>query len=271
MKRFLTFMLCALCAFVLESCCNSPLKYDDGPAIPKMAIKAIYTTENMNADGKLDEAVWKIAPKYSMYRPITDKIRYSKPIRDAYKGDIVEPGFAQYAWDDKFLYVAVTFTDSDLHAEGMEDQLHHYQMGDVVEIFLKPEEETFYWEIYGTPRCKRTAFRFLSRSLGGLKSSFPEKCPLEKLTVGAQVDGTLENTWDVDKGWTCEVRIPLDEICLRGGDFTQYNWRIFTCRYNYCRYIYGRPELSTVPRQYQCNYHEHGDYGWLKFVKIEKL
>jgi len=269
-KNLITLAFCAVSAAVLSSCCTSNLKYDDGPKLPKTTLKAFFTQEKITVDGKLDEKIWKTAPKYNMYRPISDSIRFSKLIRDAYKGDIVEPGFAQYAWDDNFLYVAVTFTDSDLHAEGMEDQQHHYKMGDVVEIFLKPEEETFYWEIYGTPRNRRTAFRFLARSLSGLASSYPEKCPLEKLAVGAQVDGTLGDPWDKDKGWTCEVKIPLDEICVRGGSFTQYNWRIFTCRYNYNRYIYGRPELSTVPRQYQGNYHEHADYGWLQFVKTEK-
>ncbi len=271
MKKYLNLALCALGAAVFTSCCcKSRLAYDDGPAMPRTEIKAIYTEENIKVDGKLDEEIWKTAPKFYMYRPIAEKIRYTKQIRDAYKGDIVDPGFAQYAWDDKYLYVAVTFKDADIHAEGLEDQLHHYSMGDVVEIFLKPEEDTFYWEIYGTPLNKRTAFFFKARSLSGLKSSYPEKCPLEKLLVGSQVNGTLGEPWDIDKGWTSEVRIPLDEICYRGGPFTQYNWRIFTCRYNYSRYIYGRPELSTVPRQYQANYHEHADYGWLKFVKIEK-
>lgn len=140
-KNLLNLAFCAVSAAVLSSCCTSNLKYDDGPKQPKTTLKAFYTQEKITVDGKLDEKIWQMAPKYNMYRPISDSFRYSKQTRDAFKGDIVEPGFAQYAWDDNFLYVAVTFTDSDLHAEGMEDQLHHYKMGDVVEIFLKPEEK----------------------------------------------------------------------------------------------------------------------------------
>ncbi len=45
-------------------------------------------------------------------------------------------------------------------AEGKEDQLHHYQMGDLVELFLKPEDYTWYWELYATPIGKKTNFWF---------------------------------------------------------------------------------------------------------------
>lgn len=270
MKKIIMQALVLAGAVMLTSCCSSKLKYEDRAFKPRVNVKAIYVADGITLDGKLDEEVWKTAPKYQMKRGISEKIRYAKMITDSYKGDINDPGYVQYAWDDNFLYVAATFVDSDLHDKGETDQIHLYQKGDCFEVFLKPEEDTFYFELYATPLAKKTSYGYTARSLCGLPGSFAEEPVLKKMDVASTYEGTMNDPWDKDKGWKCEMKIPLDEICMRGGPFTQYHWRVFNGRYNYSRYIYGRPELSQFPRQYQVNHHEESDYGYLQFVKIEK-
>ena len=85
---------------------------------------------------------------------------------------LAEGGKIRIAWDDKYFYLACEFTDSDVVAEGDKDQLHHYQLGDLCELFLKPADKSWYWEIYMTPRNNKSVFFFPSKGYLGLPSCF---------------------------------------------------------------------------------------------------
>ncbi|MDP7135281.1 MAG: sugar-binding protein, partial [Planctomycetota bacterium] len=134
------------------------------------------TSKPIKVDGLLDDEIWKTAP---IHTAAFDKRNKDTP---------QEPGTVQFAWDDKNLYMAVKFVDTDIVAEGKEDQLHHYKMGDLAELFLKPEDSTWYWELYVTPHGKKTSFWFPGRGRFGLESSFQYKM---ELNVGARIEGTL--------------------------------------------------------------------------------
>ena len=224
-------------------------------AVPPPTLTAKYTAKPVNVDGALDDEIWQTAPVYHQ--------SFSRA--DIADGKIqTEPGQVQLAWDDQNFYVGVKFTDSDIVAEGLEDQLHHYKMGDVCELFLKPEGESWYWEMYVTPAGKKTAFWFPGRGRLGLDSCYVYTCGLR---VAAKCDGTLNNWQDRDNCWTAEMAMPIKDLTARGEKFGPgVKWRILVARYNYSRYL-SWPELSMAPQTSKTNYHLLEDYGYLELVK----
>ncbi len=237
--------------------CASPEAKQDAPAPPPMTMQALYTDQGVNVDGKFDDAVWSRATVYAMKLPADRAAR--RQLQNA--------GRVQLAWDDTYFYVAVRFDDPDLVAEGEKDQLHHYRLGDLLELFLKPEKQTWYWELYATPRGKKTTFWFPGRGRLGLPSGFERyQCGLQ---VAALCEGTLNEWQDEDTGWTAEMAMPIRDLTARGETFgPEGQWRILVARYNYSRYLpYQGAELSSVPQLPVANFHSLEDYAWLKLVK----
>lgn len=216
---------------------------------------AKYTEKPVIVDGILNDIVWKKSPVYKL------------SLADNKKSEPMEKGQAQIAWNEKYLYIGVKFYDSDIVQESEEDQKHHYLTGDLVEIFLKPEKNTWYWEIYGTPNGKKTVFWFPGRGRIGLPENFKPGMNLDKILIDTQIKGTLNNWQDIDEYWTLEMAIPVEELIFYGDTFGPGSkWQILIARYNYSRYLPWK-ELSSVPKLSTTNFHLFEEYGKLIFEK----
>lgn len=242
-----------VCSLVLLSGCATMTarKQTFKPVI----LKATHTPQPVKIDGILDDDVWRITPTYqfSLGQAAT---------ADGKK--LTEPGDVRLAWDDTHFYVAIKFYDSDIVAEGKEDQLHHYKMGDLVELFLKPEGYTWYWELYATPTSRKSSFWYPGRGRLGLESGFQYQCGLQ---VGAANNGTVNNWEDRDRYWTAEMAMPIGDLTSHGETFRPgANWRILVARYNYTRYLEEK-EYSMCPQLSHTNYHLYEEYGILELVK----
>jgi hypothetical protein len=218
---------------------------------------AQYTSTPIKLDGSLDDPAWQSAEVYPMYLP-----------GDMTKQDYepVESGEVRLAWDDNYFYVGVKYYDSDIVAEGKKDQLPHYQLGDLCEVFLKNDSFTWYWELYGTPLGKKTNYFFPGWGRLGLPSMSDYKSGLK---VAAQVKGTVNNWKDKDESYTVELAMPIKDLTALGGAFAPGEpWRILVARYNYSRYIKKQgPELSTSPNLSAANYHLIKEYARLCIEK----
>ncbi len=213
---------------------------------------AKYTDVPVEIDGILDDSAWSDARVYQMH--------ISKD-RD---GEVQEGGGVMLAWDKEYLYVGAKLYDSDIVAEGDEDQLHHYLKGDTLEVFLKPEKQTWYWEAYVTPRGKKTSFFLPGRGRLWLDSMADYSMDMK---VGASYKGTLNNWKDRDEYWIAEMAIPISALTEQGDDFgPSADWRILIARYNYSRYL-SRWELSTAPQLPMTDFHRYEYYGILKLVE----
>lgn len=172
-----------------------------------------------------------------------------------------EDAHVQLAWDDEFLYVAFSFEDSDIVQESESDQAHHYLTGDVAELFLKPRDETWYWEFYVTPNGLKTAFFYPGRGRLGLPSNLDYQ---SRIRVAAQVDGTINNWGDHDRRWTAEIAVPLSELADQGIPLDDsHPWQIFVSRYNYGRYL-PYLEHSMMPTLSQTDFHHYEEWGNLE-------
>ena len=220
---------------------------------PPLEVQAIYAKDPVTIEGRLDDAVWALAPDY--------KLRLGED--RSLSGDVLnESGRVRFAWNDDYLYAAFEFTDSDVVAEGTEDGEQHFSLGDVAEFFLWPDEHSWYWELYATPHGKQSSFFFPS-SGRMLPSSFKNHLHLQ---VASQIHGTLNNWNDRDEGWTAEMAIPVKEITAHGDGWgPNALWRVLIGRYNYSAYL-PKPELSAMPHLSKTNYHLLSEYARLRLL-----
>jgi hypothetical protein len=226
-----------------------------GDTSPVMEAK--YSHSPVKVDGKLDDPVWQQATRYTLHQPADV----------ALDGRCEDPGTIRFAWDDKYFYLAVDFKDKDLQAHGDKDGMHHYQYGDVAELFLKPDNSTWYWELYVTPAGKQTRFFIPGRGLLGMQDLLVSE---DVLKTAAQIEGTLNDWKDTDLGWTGEMAVPLGELTRLGDHFDPRTpWRVFAARYNYSRYrqLKTGPELSSAPMLNEGNWHLLEGYARLKLVR----
>jgi hypothetical protein len=113
---------------------------------------------------------------------------------------------AKMLWDDQNLYFGFECEDTDLFAT-MKVRDQHLWEEEVVEIFIDPDNDQLnYIELEINPLNT-----FLD--LFVLRPVVP--IPYESYNIPAQwavnVNGTVNNSADKDKGWTLELSIPLKE------------------------------------------------------------
>ncbi|MCM8829613.1 MAG: carbohydrate-binding family 9-like protein [Candidatus Omnitrophica bacterium] len=244
-----------LCFVLFSGCALTPKKTQKEKVVAEpVPLVAIYSETPVVVDGKLEDPVWSYTPVYNL----------SLSKEEEAKGTIFqEKGEVRAAWDKNYLYIGIKFYDSDIVQEETEDQKHFYRTGDLVEIFLKPEESTWYWEIYGTPNSKKTVFWFPGRGRIGLPSGFEPEVELKDMLIGVQIKGTLNKWEDRDDYWTLEIAIPTRELTRYGDTFGPGSeWRVLIARYNYSRYLSWK-ELSMYPKISLTNYHLIEEYGKL--------
>ena len=210
-----------------------------------------YTSTPIKVDGKLDEAIWEKAKPLD-FRPLP-------------KYTCTEKGIVKIIWDDKYVYVGGVLHDSDIVQESTKNWEHHYKTGDLMEVFLKPLNQPYYWEIYSTPNNLKTSFFFLSQGRLGLPSGFEYKTP--GLKVASICDGTFNNAKDVDKLWTTEIAIPRKELEKCGEKITAGKvWTYLIGRYNYSVHL-KKKELTTSVHPKSGSFHDFTSWSYLKFVK----
>jgi hypothetical protein len=263
MRSFQTAL--AALRFLALAGCASQKPAAIGPGVHPI-MKAAYTRDPITLDGKLDEDVWQRATAYPLQLPAgsSDLDKLYDPRVAAGESKPWDGGEVRLAWDDKYLYVAVKFEDSDVVAEGTEDQLHQYRMGDTAELFLKPADQTWMWEMYATPAGHKTAFFYPGPGRSFLPSVENYH---SRLKVAAHVDGSLNQWHDRDNGWSAEFAVPLDELRDVGEPLAPGKpWLILVARYNYSRYL-GHLELSSAPRLPWAAFMLYEYYGKLELVK----
>ncbi|MDY0176870.1 MAG: carbohydrate-binding family 9-like protein [Lentisphaeria bacterium] len=261
MKRACFYLTLPLLLLLLNACSSLCCRVPSGSAV----VQAVYTPSPLVLDGRLDEAAWADAPAYypQLGRGTYDKLPVA--MQATVGRELREPGYYKLLWDEDYLYVGAQFVDSDVHAYGEEDQEHHYTLGDVAEVFIKPASDTYYWELYGTPAAKMSTFFIPGR--GALMGPLLTSDPFE-LKVASQVQGTLNQWQDKDQGWSMEMAIPRTELEKFGAKFNpEQGWSIFLARYNYCRYLPSK-EMSSFPQQQEtANFHMLEEYATLQLLK----
>jgi len=216
---------------------------------------AQFSKKTVEINGILDDAVWKQSPVYQL-QLVKSKTKKGRKVS--------EPAEVQFAWDENYFYVGAKLFDSDIIAEGKQNQMPHYNLGDVCEMFLKPENKTWYWELYTTPAGKKSSLFILGLGRVGLPSTFNYK---SELKVAAKCHGTLNNGIDKDNYWIAEMAMPVKNLTEKGDKFGPGSeWDVMVSRYNYGRYSKHRgAELSSCPQLSAENFHLIKEFAKIKF------
>jgi hypothetical protein len=76
------------------------------------------------------------------------------------KGSPVEGTSVRFAWNESGLYVSAELEDSCLVQQNRADEQLHFETGDVFELFVKPLNEPYKWEMYATPAGNKSTLFF---------------------------------------------------------------------------------------------------------------
>lgn len=227
------------------------------PEVFRPTVKVGFAPD-MQLDSAMDSPLWQKMPSYRFMRYVTD-INYINL-------SATEGAEVRYLYNKETFFVRVDMIDSDVMTSATENQNHHYIMGDVVEVFVKPANDTYYWEVYGTPNKLYTRFYFPAGGSLGLPSCFG---PTDvKIGVDARVDGTFNNQNDRDRSWSVIIAIPRRELEKNGCKFEKGSaWTILASRYNYSRFL-PIHELSSFPQIFG-GYHATKYYANIEFINLE--
>jgi len=182
---------------------------------------------NLQIDGKLEEQIWLEAPR-------------SEPFRDLVTGEsTIHDTQAAVLWDDDFLYVGYWIEEPNLQASLTTRDAPIYKDNDV-ELFIAGEDAYYEFEInsFGTiyevlfiweesylnqgynkmAEFDRNAQGVRTFNGVGLKNHPRGKrigfwnWDLQGLQSAVQLDGTVNDDTDRDRGWTVELAIPWSEL-----------------------------------------------------------
>jgi hypothetical protein len=191
-------------------------------------------------DGKLNEPGWQNIQFTSPFVLHTDG---SAPVYQTK---------AKMLWDKKYLYIAFVMDDPDVWAktkvwtDGPNKCLCREE---VAEVFIDPDGDgSKYLEAeinpYGAVMDLWLEKEFKKGGKGDLAWSY------KGLKIGITVQGTLNDSTDVDTGWICEMAFPFKDIAptapsLHFPPKPGESWRLNLYRYDYLRTPENKSELSA--------------------------
>ena len=147
------------------------------------------------------------------------------------------------------ILILATIPDLDIFTRATEPNQRTWELGDVFEIFLKPESKPLYRELHVTPANIRTQLGFAA------KGATPEILP----------DGIFESrVWIESAQWMVLASIPCTAVtnCRKIDDGER--WRFSFCRYDAFRD--GRkPLLSSSSLHPVPKFHRPGEWGVMVF------
>ncbi len=166
--------------------------------------------------------------------------------------------------DKDNLYIELYMEDKDILSEALNNKSPKlYNIADAVQILLHCEKQPNIWEINVTSNSMSNCFL-----MPGGGAPLPICSEKFNYKYEVKVDGTLNDSKDIDKSWSAKVTVPLSELRRKGLLFTESeNWTILVYRNNYGRYLAGR-EHSCFPQTLR-NVYETARFAKLVFPKAK--
>lgn len=174
------------------------------------------------------------------------------------EGAPMEGAEVWFAWNPGGLYVGAVLEDSFLIAKNRADEELHFESGDVFELFVKPADDPYYWEMYATPFGNKTTLFFPREREGMMLDQFLHAHPYQALQVAAAKTA---------QGWKAEMWVPAEQLTALGATWgPSAEWTLFCGRYNYNNEQLTDPELSMAPALSKTHYHLTAEYATLRFL-----
>ncbi len=178
---------------------------DQAPATltSPLAYTCHYTAHPPKLDGKLDDAVWDLAPWTTDFVDIEGA---AKP----------EPRFhtrVKMLWDKQYLYIAAQLEEPDVKASQTQHDSVIFKDNDF-EVFVKPLPATAsYYEF--EINARNTGWDLFLNKPYKKGGHADNSWTIPNLRTAVAVQGTLNNAGDTDQGWTVEIAYPLNAFQAR--------------------------------------------------------
>jgi hypothetical protein len=171
------------------------------------------------------------------------------------------PGVIWTAWHADQLLVWAELTDYDIFSEATGLNQKMWELGDVLEIFLRPVDQEAYVEFHVTPNNHRLQLRF----------------PCTAVLREAQRTGRFDpffipgeaiqsQTWvlPAENRWYIYAQIPARSVGAPAASLAGQQWRYSFSRYDVTR---GRstPILSSTAAHTDPDFHDQAAWGTLQF------
>jgi hypothetical protein len=250
MRMFVPTLAALILSGVSAGTAEEQRKADQQPKECRRAVGEI------TIDGRGNEEAWKHAQ-------VIDGFRVPWQNRDARTATK-----ARLLWDDDNLYFLAEMEDADLYADVKEDNGMLWT-NDVFELFFKPDDKQLgYYELQANPAGAILNMYLPSRGSGAYQRwKVGQKFDR---TVKVQLDGTLNDFGDRDRGWTAEGRFGWSGFKHTGGAPKPGDvWRYSLCRYDYS-VAFERHELATTSPITNGDFHAYEQFGRLRFVGDSK-
>lgn len=217
----------------------------------ELTVQATRTAAPLQIDGLLDEEAYSRAEKIMLKNSLS-----MEPVTDnAYTTTV------QVLYDDRYLYLAYSCRDRDIHSRftTRDDSLW---LEEAVEVFIDTDDSTpnEYVEIEVSPRnILYDSYIVDPKHIEPSTKVFQ----LNDIHTAVAVDGTLDNRQDEDRMWTVEMAIPFAELKegFNASMLGEAAWKINFYRINedegkgprYCAWSptqgsFHKPELFGVIR-----------------------
>ncbi|MCX6136234.1 MAG: T9SS type A sorting domain-containing protein [Ignavibacteriales bacterium] len=224
-----------------------------GQTIPEFTV--LKSARAMTIDGKLTEPEWAAAPLTAKFVHHTDGSATRLSTQ------------AKFLWDDQYLYIGFICEDPDVWATLTTRDASLWN-GEVVEMICDPDGDGLnYFEAQVNPLGTLLDLTLTKAySAGGVANM----AWTLNFKAGIWVDGTLNDSSDVDTKWCCEVALPFSELAFMGPTlhFPPINgesWRILPTRYDYERKGSKIVELSAWSQTSSSSFHVPSRFGRIIF------
>jgi hypothetical protein len=179
----------------------------------------LYTPVSPGIDGKIDDAVWQKAAWTEIFRDIEGikKFPTPPPLNTRVK----------MLWNDTCLFIAADIQEPHVWAYLKDHDAIVFHDNDF-EVFIDPDNNTHqYYEI--ELNAINTVFDLFMAKPYRNGSGAMINYDVAGMRTAVNIEGTLNNPADQDRGWTVEMAIPFRSVTIgnaaripRDGDF----WRI---------------------------------------------
>ena len=227
-----------------------------------------HTATPIKIDGRLDDAAWADAPWMSDFVDIEGDAKPKPRFRTR----------AKMLWDDNYLYIAAKLEEP--HVWGTLTKHDSVIFADPdFEVFIDPDGDTHAYSEFEINALNTSWDLHLPKPYMDAGSAQNE-WDIPGLKTAVQIDGTLNNPADKDRGWTVEIAFPwsvLAEHARHAGapnegeqwrlNFSRVEWRITTDDGTY-RKVPGTPEDNWVwSPQGVIDMHRPEMWGLIQFTR----
>ncbi len=241
---FATYATCTACTLALTFAATATAAVGDDPVcVAKRAAGTIYV------DGNASEPDWQIATPLSPF------------VFPWYKEGEKEQTEVRVLWDDEYLYVLFRCSDAHISAHYFQRNSAPYK-DDCVEVFIAPNPAHPLWYANNEINC-------LGTWLVGMHTDKDNGFVLrDKILVGRNYEGTINDESDADSWWILELGIPFESLKDYGGRIPPAPGDRWGIDFNRCggdvneQFSQWTPSKTEGP-----NFHRPQDFGTILFSR----